>query len=337
MSSFDSYDWENDKNWKQYLDNTLIPPGTDPRVAILKLQHKYYKRNINPDYEIPANINSPSPSSPQPPQHSSNTTHQRTNTTSNTTSNTNSNSNSNNNNNRQSPPPPQQQQQRQQNRTTTLPESSAFFKILKNAWIISQGLVVIFGLGFLLSSNPTYYYRSFLAAIISYLVPLFHSFEGQSINREMFNEVIKNENAQYLITCVLLYFLSGPVVLFLIPIFIFSFYHVIKYVNGLNPRQAIIQKVCTFFIGKQTEAINMATTMEITNMLLIVFGVFTGTSSIFLIFAYYRLLKLRYQFSTRIQNKCHELSATYDYMINTRYCPVQLRPYLMKFKRFFSS
>jgi len=331
MSTFNSFDWDNNEEWKRYLDNILIPPGTDRVNALLKLKHKYYKRNIDPNHEIPEIITSTS--SPQqqssPTQTSSNTsnssTTQRT-TTSSTTTNTSRTSSQ--------PVPP---------RTTTPPQpqrnavpESGFFKILKNAWLISTGLVVIFGLAFLLSSNPQYYYRSFLAAFISYLIPLFHSFEGRSMNREMFNEVIKNENAQYLISCVMFYFLSGPMIIFLIPVFIFSFYHVLKYVNGAI-RQPMIHKVCTFFSGKQTEAINMATTMEITNFILIVFGIFTGTSSIFLILAYYRLLKIRYQFSTRIQNKCHELSATYDYIINTRYIPNQLKPYLIKFKRFFSS
>ncbi|KAL6773651.1 hypothetical protein ACKKBG_A21990 [Auxenochlorella protothecoides x Auxenochlorella symbiontica] len=56
LEAFRQYDFEGDETWKAYLSRVEIPSGSED--ALLKLKAKYYKREIDPDFE-PSSVAKP--------------------------------------------------------------------------------------------------------------------------------------------------------------------------------------------------------------------------------------------------------------------------------------
>jgi len=60
---FHSYEWEKDPNWVSYISNITIPDPSKQDEIVAKLKLKFYKKNIDPDYEPPHPSSSSSSSS----------------------------------------------------------------------------------------------------------------------------------------------------------------------------------------------------------------------------------------------------------------------------------
>mmetsp|Transcript_5504 Transcript_5504/g.12192 ORF Transcript_5504/g.12192 Transcript_5504/m.12192 type:complete len:345 (+) Transcript_5504:99-1133(+) len=74
LAKFGEFDWGGDGKWNAYLKNIELP-GADQITALLKLKAKWYKRNVDPDFEVEwlsgqkaaPSSSGPTPSSATPP------------------------------------------------------------------------------------------------------------------------------------------------------------------------------------------------------------------------------------------------------------------------------
>lgn len=67
LAAFNAYNFGADEQWKDYFANITIPPDRDEGSVIRRYKQKYYKRHIDPDFELDA----PQPSVPPPSRSSS--------------------------------------------------------------------------------------------------------------------------------------------------------------------------------------------------------------------------------------------------------------------------
>jgi len=85
--SFPSFNFENNPEWMKYKNNLLSDNIDLSAEQILKLQKKWYKKNIDPNFDIEKEENprpqtSPSSSASPPPSYTSNNNTTRPNSTS---------------------------------------------------------------------------------------------------------------------------------------------------------------------------------------------------------------------------------------------------------------
>ncbi|CAB4423774.1 unnamed protein product [Rhizophagus irregularis] len=76
-----------------------------------------------------------------------------------------------------------------------------------------------------------YYYTAYLGAMLSYGVVVYKSFGSPQLNWEYFQKINKDENVFYL-TLALMWFMSTPVFVTLIPYATFSLFHFITYLRA---------------------------------------------------------------------------------------------------------
>ncbi|KAM9985833.1 hypothetical protein ACTFIZ_002128 [Dictyostelium cf. discoideum] len=292
MSSpkFDSYDWENDPNWKEF---------TGTSTSINKLKEEYFKKNIDPNYKSSNNNNTTT----QRP--SASTSSPRTSSTSSTST------------------------------TTTRPKPT-FRRFLYGAWVIAQTSVIFFTLFYFISGNPYFFYKALLGATIAYSIPIFNTFEGRKPDRALAAQLVQNENAQFVFYCMIFYFLGSSSLVYLLPNFIYSFFHILKLVIPYTARVPFIKNLLEKVNSTNTKAIDFAISVEINIVLIAFFGIFSSFSNILLVFIYFRYLKLRYQFSQKIKSKINEYSQIVDQLSAHPSCPTFIRNIIPKIKMLLS-
>ncbi|KAN0012363.1 hypothetical protein ACTFIU_007662 [Dictyostelium citrinum] len=295
MSSpkFDSYDWENDPNWKEF---------TGTSTSINKLKEEYFKKNIDPNYKS---------------NNSSNTTTQRPSSSSSST------------NNRTSSP-------RTSSSTNTTRPKPTFRRFLYGAWVIAQTSVIFFTLLYFISGNPYFFYKALLGAAIAYSIPIFNTFEGRTPDRALAAQLVQDENAQFVFYCIIFYFLGSASLVYLLPNFIYSFFHILELVIPYTERVPFIKNLLKRINSTNTKAVDFAISVEINIVLIAFFSIFSSLSNILLVFIYFRYLKLRYQFSQRIKSKLHEYSQMVDQLSAHPSCPTFIRSAIPKIKMVLS-
>ncbi|KAK5580462.1 hypothetical protein RB653_000479 [Dictyostelium firmibasis] len=291
MSSpkFDSYDWENDPNWKEF---------TGTSTSINKLKEEYFKKNIDPNYKSSSSSSS---------SNSNSTTTQR-------------------------PSSP---------RTSTSTSSTArpkptFKRFLYGAWVIAQISVIFFTLLYFISGNPYFFYKALIGATIAYSIPIFNTFEGRTPDRALANQLVQNENAQFVFYCMIFYFLGSASLVYLLPNFIYSFFHVLKLLIPYTARVPFIKNLLEKINSYNTKAIDFAISIEINIILIAFFSIFSSFSNILLVFIYFRYIKLRYQFSQKIKSKVNEYSQMADQLSTHPSCPSFIRNTIPKIKMILS-
>ncbi|EGG13307.1 transmembrane protein [Cavenderia fasciculata] len=329
--TFDTFDWENDQGWKSYLNNLLIPVNADSDAILFKFKQKYYKNNVDSDYIIKEFKKSSSSSSSSSSTSNSSSTSQRPSTTSSSSSSNTSSTrqNTNSNSSRPSPapsasaPPPPPATQ------------SKFTKILYIAWVVAQISTFVFSLAFLILGRPVFYYRAFLAGIIGYSIPLFQTFEGR-FNRSQIDVILKNENTHFLGFCLIFYILSGqPSIVNLAPNLIYSFFHIVPIARPYI-RIPFVLKYLDLAQTKKQTAIQLAVSTEAMIMLGLIFGLFTGGSSIIIIFVYYKFLKLRYNTNNLSQLIWNEYGNRVEELTRKPWMPSMVSNIILKIKAFVS-
>lgn len=292
MSSpkFDSYDWENDPNWKEF---------TGTSTSINKLKEEYFKKNIDPNYKS-----------------SNNTTTQRPSASTSSSSRTSSSSST------SSP------------RTTRA--KPTFRRFLYGAWVIAQISVILFTLFYFISGNPYFFYKALLGATIAYSIPIFNTFEGRKPDRALAAQLVQDENAQFVFYCMIFYFFGSSSLVYLLPNFIYSFFHMLKIVIPYASSVPFIKNLLEKVNSTNAKAIDFAISVEINIVLIAFFGIFSSFSNILLVFIYFRYLKLRYQFSQKIKSKINEYSQMVDQLSAHPSCPTFIRNIIPKIKMVLS-
>ncbi|KYQ88955.1 transmembrane protein [Tieghemostelium lacteum] len=325
-TTFESFDWENDVDWKNYLDNALIPNNSNYYTALLKLKQKYYKRKIDPNYEI-KDYSSTSTTS------QSSTSSQNTNTN---TNNNNSNNSNNNSYNRttsstSSVPPSAQRTEARQN--------STYNRFLYIAWTISQVSTLVFTIVYLFTSYSNFY-RAILASFIGYSISLFPVIESLlPMSQQKLMEIAKNDNLHYSFYCLIFYFLGYPSFVILLPNFIYALYQVLgKTLAQIRNRiPPTIYNQLALLESKRSIAVEQAVKFEIYNVIVLILGIFTYglQRSIILLVLYYQFLKLRYTYSDKHRLWLTQVGLLVDqYIINNNILPIQIRNIIRKIKNY---
>lgn len=115
------------------------------------------------------------------------------------------------------------------------------------------------------SEGINYYYTAYLGAMLSYGVVVYKSFGSPQLSWEYFQKINKDENVFYLMLA-LMWFMSTPVFVTLIPYATFSLFHFITYLRA-NILQAFspapAQSSSSSSSGTQTRANNASKYIQI--------------------------------------------------------------------------
>eukprot|EP01133_Synstelium_polycarpum_P010774 gene10774-12552_t len=210
-----------------------------------------------------------------------------------------------------------------------------FTKFLFYAWMGAQASVTLFTLCFFVLTNPTYYYRAILAGIIGYMIPLFQTFEGK-FSRDQLEPFLTNENTHFLMFCALLYFLSYPSIVLLVPNLIYSFYHILNSSMPQIRAYPFILPYAQQVMAKRQVAVGFAVSLEPMFMLLFLINLFKGQASPVLLFAYYKFLKMRYVSSNQSRLVFEDLGRKVDAFTYQPWLPIAVRDIIIKVKAFFT-
>ncbi|GAM25059.1 hypothetical protein SAMD00019534_082340 [Acytostelium subglobosum LB1] len=331
--TFDSHDWENDKDWKQYVGSLHFPGDTNMDQLVFKFKQKYYKNKIDPEYvirEYSSSSSKPQTSSP-PPQQSSNHTHARPSSTSSSSSTSQS---------RSSPPPqqPQQQQQpRQQPQQQQRSMPPQFTRFLYIAWICAQVSVVVFPIMFLFTGNPSFFYRAFLGSIISFAIPLYQTFEGRVTMETLKTVAMTNENAHFLLFGIMMYFIGPPSIMILFPNAIYAVYHLLNVgLPQVRDRVPFLYNKLLLLQQNRQRATEIAIQLEAWIMLTLLFSTIRGEASPLCMIIYYSFLKARYATNALSRMFWSQLGIAVEDLTRKPWMPSMLGGIILKVKAFLS-
>ncbi|CAB4376092.1 unnamed protein product [Rhizophagus irregularis] len=167
-----------------------------------------------------------------------------------------------------------------------------------------------------------YYYTAYLGAMLSYGVVVYKSFGSPQLNWEYFQKINKDENVFYL-TLALMWFMSTPVFVTLIPYATFSLFHFITYLranilqafspapahsssgssSGTQTRANSASKFIQIWVHKNYEpAMNMVSFVEVVVItLFLLFNIVTLQLRFITLLFYCFFLRMRYLMNTYTQ------------------------------------
>eukprot|EP00898_Chlorokybus_atmophyticus_P007626 jgi/Chlat1/7865/Chrsp66S07304 len=280
QDGFERHDWAGDSAWQSYRLNVTVPPGKDEHQAMRRLQQKFYKRHIDPDYEIDnAPTPAPTPSTSQPPPSSSSS---------------------------RQPPPPQTSSQRQ---PSAPPRASSqtgsqqqTFLFMANAWVVVMALVYVFPL----TPRPIGYRAynfALIGAMVTYFASLSASYPRPALNRASISQYLQTisitNDFQYLFFC-FLFVNAPPVTLVMVPIVTGALFNTCTYLSRNFSQTPLWRNYGARLYAKlqqhTQDALLLCAACEVTVGFILLLQVFTGPSrNLMRVFAYWQLLRMRYR------------------------------------------
>jgi len=225
MPSFHNYDWDNDQKWKEYLNNITIPVGNE-RQVLEKLKKKYYKREIDPEFDESA----------PPPQQPNNTSPSRAHSTSAPTNTA-----------------PAQQ-----------PQTTGFLS-LQNIWLVAHVYLLFNFIMYIFSSfssdesSSHSYKRALVSGVGAYGAVLLQLFAVGPYNGS--GGVRVKDNVYYLIYCAS-FMNAQPSLIPLIPLAIYSFFQIADKIATVTARLPFIPRLIAKARAQNQAAIIIAANIE---------------------------------------------------------------------------
>jgi len=280
--SFWTHDFSKDSGWSAYLQKVSVV--SDDREIMEKLKKRYYKREVNPDWDEssdprPEGTNpASSPSSSNPPPRAAPS--RSVPPTSNGSSTRNS-----------RPPPP----------SSPSPFSDGILSA-RSIWFTANVSVLVHCVMFILpffGDTLSVYRRTLFSAIVTYAIILYSSLNGRFPGWSMaaWTPVLMNDNTHYILMCIIFLNVDYPIALAPVPLAIYSFYHVLEHGWGFLQKIPVVGKQLAKARSHQAQAVVMAAHCEIMTMLVLIFLRITGHGSIISIFMYFQFLQYRYMAS----------------------------------------
>ncbi|CAL5220522.1 g2554 [Coccomyxa viridis] len=296
LEAFRSFDFDGDERWRQYEANIEIPPGRDRDSVLKKFKAKWYKREIDPDFDIaqavPASSASTAPqrahtsrdvpkestdaSAASPPEHQSTPA-------------------------AASPPPtptPSASRKARPGKTASTERNLFVLHVLQ----LLLGLGAVQPLFWLVSARS---WKAFLAVsalchlykvIIKHGVPQLRPFPGAL--KQWVLPASSSTDFQYLMLC-MLFLQSRPLALVVVPIWTLALYHAVAYAGSRFGSTRLWQqygaKLQHILSAYQGQALIFNAAAEIGAGILLLLGLLTPQRSIMLAFVYWRaFLPTRY-------------------------------------------
>jgi hypothetical protein len=229
------------------------------------------------------------------------------------------------------------------NRVTTFMMGN---KVEAALWLTRMFTVVTSILFFLpiFGGNPSsLYQRVLLSNAATSALRLHQRLPHFQFSREFIGLMFLEDSAHYLFYS-LIFVMSYPVTMSLVPVFLFALLHATNYTksvmnqvgpNSMAPIRSLVAKVD----GQQRSILRFIACNEIFMMPMIIFMMFTGNSSLLLPFIYYRFITLRY--ASRRNPYCrqlfYELRVTTEHLCSKPQCPAFVRNLSFKISGFISN
>jgi len=180
--------------------------------------------------------------------------------------------------------------------------------------------------------NPaSMYQRALLSNAATSALRLHQRLPNFQLNKEFFGLMFLEDSAHYLFYS-LIFVMSQPVSIAVVPVFLFALLHATNYtkalLNQIGPASlSPIRNLITKVEQQQRQILRFIAATEVFIMPMLIVTLFTGGASLLQPFIYYRFLTLRY--SSRRNPYCrqiiYELRITTEHLISKPQCPSFLR------------
>lgn len=168
----------------------------------------------------------------------------------------------------------------------------------------SRVLTVFFAINYMLPflglvAPQSAYYKIFAASAATFALRLHTRIQGQfAMNAQFLQRLVIEDAFHYLIYSVV-FLMSAPISMAALPVTIYAALHACTFVTKIlretgHSSMSIVPRLETFTAHQTPNALGIIACSEIFLIPLLVSMIFSGKGSLFLPFAYYRFLSLRY-------------------------------------------
>jgi len=219
-------------------------------------------------------------------------------------------------------------------------------KIQAALWLTRVFTVVssfIFFIPIIGGDQMTLYNRVLLANAATSALRLHQRLPNFQFSREFFAQLFLEDSAHYLFFT-LIFVMSYPVSMALIPVFLFALMHATTYtkslLNVMGPESCqLVRNLIAKLDNQQRNILRFIACTEIFLMPMIIYLIFVGRASLLQPFLYFRFLSLRY--ASRRNPYCrqlfYELKSTVIHHTNSPKCPQVLRNVCSRLISFISN
>jgi hypothetical protein len=342
-TSFDSFDWDHDDRWQQYLANVNYP-GNDPQAQLYfidKIKRKWFKTHIDPAFDATppsappssAAYSSPAFNHPSPPPRAT------------------------------SPPPPPSSSSRSSSYSPPPPSSSASASSAAAGAGLSAGLkdtlgrltlycnvgILILAPQYLLPlfvSSLQAYFLVFAAAIITYLIGFFGDVGLPTAPRAWLARVAADargasmtaDNLHFMLYALIFLLHPGYGILPMVPVLIPAFHTVCMTIHRANLCDRLpavigspVQRVIVATLANSMALLGYVTIFQLMIFPLVLFSAFSSTGILVLI-AYFFFLSLRRRSSELTRQLLWQLSTD----VGAR-CPAVILPWFRRVEQILST
>ncbi|KAL1919001.1 uncharacterized protein VTP21DRAFT_2382 [Calcarisporiella thermophila] len=229
----------------------------------------------------------------------------------------------------------------------TAPLTDRMIALVKHSqfiWWVGHVITLITALFYYLSvmtfrPNPTYYYRAYLASLVSYFVVVYHSYKVPQFNLSFARRFLADENVQYLFLA-FYWYSTSPIFVTLIPFATFSVFHTLGYIRsnvlptffpslisnrtsaGPNTAQTanfpswLVQAIKQLTDKHYAPAMRFVAVVEVCLIMgTLILGAITFQTSFLAPILYAHFLRLRYFMNPYVRNTFHEVGAHLDKLL----------------------
>ncbi|CAO3653373.1 unnamed protein product [Mucor fragilis] len=187
--------------------------------------------------------------------------------------------------------------------TASIVQHRQFYWWLGHIIVVCNGLVYFSSI-LSLNTNPAYYKRAYLGALLSHAVVIYNSVVAKEATISV--NILSDENVHYFIIAFYWYSYQ-PIAVTLVPFFIFSIFHTLSYFRStilpIIPANAQTKKLNTkikhFTTSHHTTAMHYVAYIEVVVILgRIIVGMLIFRTSVLALIVFIHFLRLRYYLSS---------------------------------------
>jgi hypothetical protein len=313
MASYESYNWDADEKWKEYLQNVTVPTsGTEQMME--RLKKRYFKRNINPDFD--ENMSQPQPPPPSsyspPPQRTQSQPQPQA---------------------RQNQPPPQPQPQP----NTQQPSFISLDKVLTISHVYLLVNAVLFAIpGTSSEFSYSCYRRALFSGCVAYGAYLYQTFASGPYRG---NARVK-DFVYYLLYCAAVLNTTSPSLIYLFPLAICSFFMVgetiVQYTARL-PILSILGRLLQKLLAYQQQAQFTVAYTELIAFVMSICQLVVGSTSLITVLTLWTFVIYRYQTAQHARHMVDTYTQRVSIVFQHRLVPAMVKSFYAKTSAFVSN
>jgi len=314
MASYDGYNWDADEKWKEYLQNVTVPASGNEQQMMDKLRRRYFKKNINPEFDENGSSQqqTPPPSYSPPPQRPT-----------------------------QSQPQPQQQQSQSQPQANTQSPQPPQLVSMDSVLTISHVYLIVNAILFAIPTATAEfsngcYRRALFSGCVAYGASLYKNF-GSGPYRG--NARVK-DYVYYLLYCAAVLNTASPSLVYIFPLILCSFFMVgdtlVQYASRL-PIISILGRLLQKLLSYQQYAQFTVAYTELIAFAMSIFQLIVGSTSLITVLTLWIFLTYRYQTSAPSRQMVDTYMDKLTVLFQYRLVPAMLKSFHSNARAFFSN